>query len=153
MKSVGAAIAAWRRARGLTQQRLADLAGLDKSTLYKTEQSERRQPRPETVSKIAEALGVDPEVLFRLEAPAKAGVYEPTAAHDTPFYEPREGDLVTCLEEGRATHKVVQIIGGEAVLSPLSKHDGRLFKWGEDAVQMLSYTRRIPGVSDPASDS
>lgn len=48
-----------RAARGLTQQQLADLAGLKRQVIAKYESAASR-PRPENLHKLAQALGVNP---------------------------------------------------------------------------------------------
>jgi predicted ATPase/DNA-binding XRE family transcriptional regulator len=66
--------AALRRLRtrsGLTQEQLAERAGLSTNAISALERGERRHPYPHTVRALASALGVDPEAHQALEAAAK----------------------------------------------------------------------------------
>jgi transcriptional regulator with XRE-family HTH domain len=54
----------WREHRGLTQVKLAELAGVPQSTVSQAETG-RRSPHPGTARKFAEALGVEVEELTR----------------------------------------------------------------------------------------
>ena len=51
-----------RKRKFLTQQELADRLGVTKATISRME-SGVNEPRPSTVRKLAEALGVEPEEL------------------------------------------------------------------------------------------
>jgi DNA-binding SARP family transcriptional activator/DNA-binding XRE family transcriptional regulator len=57
----GALVRAFRRKAGLTQQELANKAGLSLGALRDIEQSRRRRPRLSSVIALADALGLDPE--------------------------------------------------------------------------------------------
>jgi transcriptional regulator with XRE-family HTH domain len=57
------ALAAHRRRRGLTQRQLAQLAGVAHTTIQRLE-SLKRGAYPQTVRKLATALGVAPEELL-----------------------------------------------------------------------------------------
>jgi predicted ATPase/DNA-binding XRE family transcriptional regulator len=66
--------AALRRLRtrsGLTQEQLAERAGLSTNAISALERGERRHPYPHTVDALASALGVDAEARSALEAAAK----------------------------------------------------------------------------------
>ncbi len=54
----------WRRARGLTQAELAMLSGVEQSHLSKIERGEVYEPRPDTLRRLAGALGVEPFDLY-----------------------------------------------------------------------------------------
>lgn len=88
-----------KRAR-LTQQQLADLAGLDRATISQIENG-RESPRTSTVVGLAQVLGVRPVDLWRETIPAPsvppAGqVREPEAL----TYEPlNQGELHAGLQE------------------------------------------------------
>ena len=56
-----------RRERNLTQEQLAELAGVDQATISKLERDETTKPSWEIVGRIARALGIDPHLLFPLE--------------------------------------------------------------------------------------
>jgi transcriptional regulator with XRE-family HTH domain len=49
----------WRRARGLTQAELAEASGVERSHLAKIERDEVIEPRPGTLRRLADALGVE----------------------------------------------------------------------------------------------
>jgi transcriptional regulator with XRE-family HTH domain len=61
------ALAAHRRRRGLTQRQLGELAGLAHTTVQQLE-SFRRGAYPQTMQKLASALGVAPEELLHGES-------------------------------------------------------------------------------------
>jgi transcriptional regulator with XRE-family HTH domain len=61
--STGARIRDARRRRVLTQKELAELAGLPRVTLVRIE-TDRQQPRPSTLRRLAKALGVRPQDLL-----------------------------------------------------------------------------------------
>ncbi len=52
-------LATLRRARGLSQRELAELANVSPATVYEMEAGRRPQPRGSTLRKLASALGVD----------------------------------------------------------------------------------------------
>ena len=53
-----------RTAKGLTQVQLAQVAGVDQTTISDLERGENTNPSWETVKRISDALGVTPEELF-----------------------------------------------------------------------------------------
>ena len=55
-----------RKARGLTQQQLADMAGTDQATVSKIESAGGYNYTHDMISRIAEALKVEPAELFGL---------------------------------------------------------------------------------------
>lgn len=57
-----------RRRRGWTQVQLAVLAGLDQTTISKLETGAQSNPDPDTVERLATALGIAPSRL-RFSAP------------------------------------------------------------------------------------
>ena len=59
-------LAAHRRKRGLTQRQLGELAGVAHTTVQRLE-SLKRGAYPQTLRKLATALGVDPEELLHGE--------------------------------------------------------------------------------------
>jgi transcriptional regulator with XRE-family HTH domain len=63
MVSIGARIRDARRRRVLTQKELAELAGLPRVTLVRIE-TDRQQPRPSTLRRLAKALGLKPQELL-----------------------------------------------------------------------------------------
>ncbi len=65
--NIGRAVRVTRAFKGLSQQQLAECAGFDASYISLVE-SNRRRPRPETLEKLAEAMGVPSELLRLLGA-------------------------------------------------------------------------------------
>jgi len=61
----------FRERRLLTQQDLADLIDTSKANISRLESGEQR-PRPSTVKRLAEALGMAPEELIDWGAPEEA---------------------------------------------------------------------------------
>ena len=55
-----------RRKRGLTQQQLADKAGMDQGTISKIERDPAYNYTADTIAKLAAALNVEPAELFGL---------------------------------------------------------------------------------------
>ena len=53
-----------RRRKGLTQDQLAALTGLDQTTISGLELGRARSPRFDTVMRLAKALDVNPEALM-----------------------------------------------------------------------------------------
>lgn len=56
-----------RRLKDITQEQLADLAGVDKTTISDIERGKNRNPSWETVARIAKALDVEPHEIFPLD--------------------------------------------------------------------------------------
>jgi transcriptional regulator with XRE-family HTH domain len=52
-----------RQRKGLTQERLADLSGLDQATISDLETGRHTNPRLDTITRLAQALGVAPSRL------------------------------------------------------------------------------------------
>lgn len=81
-RTYGAGLRAVRRAKGLTQLELGQMAGLSQAAVCHLETDPRANPSWETVVKLAYALGTRPEVLFRVPVPfvqqrARRGPYQP----------------------------------------------------------------------------
>ena len=55
-----------RRKKGLNQVQLAEMAGVDQTTISDIECGRNKNPSWETVARIAEALEVEPDELFPL---------------------------------------------------------------------------------------
>jgi transcriptional regulator with XRE-family HTH domain len=60
MEHVGGLIRHYRGEAGLTQEELAERAGLAPSSVVHLESGEVKRPRAKTLAKLAAALGVDP---------------------------------------------------------------------------------------------
>src|SRR5260221_5853849 len=69
----GALLKRLRLAAGLTQQGLSDRAGVSARAISDLERQPERSPRPETVSLLADALGLEQEARAQLQAAAWAG--------------------------------------------------------------------------------
>jgi len=65
LRSLGAAVRNRRERRGLTQEALAELAGLERTYLTDLEAG-RRNPSVKTLDRLARALGVKVHTLFEL---------------------------------------------------------------------------------------
>jgi|WetSurMetagenome_2_1015567.scaffolds.fasta_scaffold483219_2 transcriptional regulator with XRE-family HTH domain len=61
-----------RQQRGLTQAQLAEIAGVDQTTVSDIELGKNLNPSWETVKRISNALGVAPEELFPLREKGEA---------------------------------------------------------------------------------
>lgn len=62
LEHIGDRVRALRKRKALTQAELAEAAGVSTDTIVKLENA-RHEPRPPTVRKLADALGVEVEVL------------------------------------------------------------------------------------------
>ena len=78
---IGESIRALRVRRALSQQDLAREAGINVTTVFRLESGLTAQARPVTIRRLAEALGVSPEVLTSFQVPL---LLEP--------HHPKEGD-------------------------------------------------------------
>src|SRR5262250_2457343 len=70
-ESFGAVLRELRLRAGLSQEGLADKAGLSARGLSDLERGARRAPHPSTLSRLAEALELDPEMRRALVAAAR----------------------------------------------------------------------------------
>ena len=61
---IGEEVKRWRLRRAWTQEELAEKSGLGLNTVNRIE-GNRTEPRPPTIRKLADALGVDPSELVR----------------------------------------------------------------------------------------
>lgn len=80
VNTIGARLREARRERGLTQEALAELAGMSSDVIGKLEQGQRETARITTLSRLANALGITLSDLLgrreRLETASAAGVLE-----------------------------------------------------------------------------
>ena len=95
-----------RDAAGLTQEELAERAGLTVNAIGALERGERRRPYPHTVRVLGDALGLDDTVRAELAAAARPSRSEPAAAvvdSGPPLVGRRRelGDLVAALTSGQ----------------------------------------------------
>jgi len=61
-----------RRLKDITQAQLADLAGVDQTTISDIERGKNRNPSWETVQRISRALGVEPQEIFPISADGRS---------------------------------------------------------------------------------
>jgi len=61
----------WRKRRGFTIERLANVAGVSTATIIKMEQNEHHIPRPDVTSRLIEKLGITVEQLIVDESEAE----------------------------------------------------------------------------------
>ncbi|MGN6698086.1 MAG: ATP-binding protein [Thermomicrobiales bacterium] len=103
----GDLLARYRRAAGLTQEELAERAGLSTRGLSDLERGLRRRPHPETVRLLAQALALPANDRMALQVAAQAKPQPATAPPTAPLPQPptpllgREGDLAAVLERLR----------------------------------------------------
>lgn len=71
MSSLGEVVATARRAKGLTQEQLADQVGVAQAALSRYEK-DLRTPEPEVLTQLAAAFGVTESFLLRASSPAAA---------------------------------------------------------------------------------
>jgi XRE family transcriptional regulator, regulator of sulfur utilization len=57
-----------RKKRGLTQEALAAKSGVEQTTISRLERHPDSSPQWDTVKRLADALGVDPVVIFPLRS-------------------------------------------------------------------------------------
>jgi transcriptional regulator with XRE-family HTH domain len=79
MLTLGDKIRLAREVRGLSQQELADKAGLCRETVYHIELGQNKDPRFSTVDAIRKALGMDP-FLDRFDVFLRVEVYHSSGA-------------------------------------------------------------------------
>lgn len=93
MEHVGAAVRHHRKQRGLTQEELAERAGIAATSVVRLENGEIKAPRMNTLYKLSEALSLDPAVLVQFVSKIK-----PPSSSEREAYEPftavyqREGE-------------------------------------------------------------
>jgi transcriptional regulator with XRE-family HTH domain len=73
MPELGELIRYHRGRAGMTQERLAERAGVSPTTVVRVENGEIRQPRIATLQKLAAALRIDAGELYKGAAPPPAG--------------------------------------------------------------------------------
>jgi transcriptional regulator with XRE-family HTH domain len=81
----GTLLHAYRVSAGLSQENLAERAGLSPAAISALEHGRRRQPHPHTVSVLANALGLSPLERSRLQA-----ALEPGSRRPPPQPQPRD---------------------------------------------------------------
>jgi DNA-binding SARP family transcriptional activator/tetratricopeptide (TPR) repeat protein len=76
----GGLLGSYRRGAGLTQQQLADLAGVSMAAIRDLEQRRRLRPRPATVGRLVAALGLDSRQASALAGAARQPAGAPARA-------------------------------------------------------------------------
>ena len=69
--SVGTLLKRYRRAAGLTQEALAEQAGISADTVSELERGVNLRPRTDTLDRLADALGLAPTERAQLQAAAR----------------------------------------------------------------------------------
>lgn len=102
---VGQHLRRLRAARGLSQARLAEHAGLTPELVSRIERG-AKEPRLSTLERLAVALDVDPSVLFALDSSARLTPHRlAVAAHDPELAKAAEQ---ACLILERAARRVAR---------------------------------------------
>ena len=123
-----------RQRKALTQQQLADRAGVNRVTIARIEGG-KDEPFPTTVRKVADALGVDPEEL--LEPAAESAANGPAST-------PVNGTATELALDARITvvdaENVYRLLRSEPDLAPLvNEATDQLFCYFPDAILRLRY--------------
>jgi predicted ATPase/transcriptional regulator with XRE-family HTH domain len=108
----GAVLQRLRRAAGLSQEELAERAGLSARGISDLERGVRHAPRPATLRLLADALDLDETQRARLTASAFAGPTEPTVA-------PASTRAVFPAVAGSLPHAAHALVGREGELADL----------------------------------
>jgi len=66
-----------RKAASLTQEELENLSGVDQTTISRLERESAPKPTPDTVDRLAKALGIAPSRL-RFSEPQPSGTVDPS---------------------------------------------------------------------------
>jgi predicted ATPase/DNA-binding XRE family transcriptional regulator len=104
-----------RTAAGLSQEELAERAGLSRRGISDLERGVRRAPHPVTVRRLAEALGLDATQRAALLESARSGVREPAA--DEPALMPLPVASTSFVGRERELAEVTQLLEGSRLLT------------------------------------
>ncbi len=85
--SFASLLKSYRLARGMSQEELAERAGLSRDAIGLLERGERRNPRRDTVALLAQALGLSADEQARLQS-AAVRPREPTSSRAAPSSRP-----------------------------------------------------------------
>jgi transcriptional regulator with XRE-family HTH domain len=96
MEHVGELVRYHRGRASMTQEDLAEKAGVSPTTVVRLESGEIKRPRTETLAKLAKALGVDPSTLVWFLPPDPL---QTTAGPFTTVYQQDEGWWIGYVEE------------------------------------------------------
>jgi transcriptional regulator with XRE-family HTH domain len=110
-----------RQAAGLTQEELAERAGLSRRGIADLEGGARRRPRKDTAALLAAALGLAGEDRAAFEAAARHGMQRPaSSAHSPPLAVPGEAILsARALPSGTVTFLFTDLEGSTRLLQQL----------------------------------
>src|SRR5262249_55661578 len=89
--SFGALLKQYRRARHLTQEALAEQAGLSTKAIKSLERGVRQRPHPDTVGRVAQALSLSAEEQVHLEMAARWGGLPATSLPEQRSFLPPNG--------------------------------------------------------------
>ena len=164
---ISALVRRWRRARGLTQQQLAERSGISIGSLRDLEQGRLKRPRPRSVDRIADALSLDPRQREQLVRAARSSRERPVTAARTAAAVPTDsadlylgvlGPLVVYRRGGPAS---VGTPAARALLGLLALHPGVALSrefvisalWGDDpppaaVATVQSYVSRLRSALD-----
>ena len=119
----------YREAAGQSQEELAERADLTKNAIGALERGERRRPYPDTIRRLAAALGLPDAERAALAAAARGGAVQPSQAPPTaPAIPPAPGlprYLEPLIGRERETEALLHLLGeGEVRLLTLTGPGG-----------------------------
>src|SRR5215211_1814913 len=117
--SFGELLRGYRAAAGLSQEQLAERAGLSARAVSDLERGAHRAPYPHTVAQLAAALGLAPADRARLEGAVRRR-RGPRAAVDVPAPAPRHNlpaQLTSFVGREREVADVVGLLGGARLVT------------------------------------
>jgi transcriptional regulator with XRE-family HTH domain len=121
-RNFGRFISTHRKLLEMTQQQLADKAGMDNTYLSRLEKGLIAKPRTETLEKIAKAINIDVELLIKKVFPAKdkngliedsTVVFDPDNKYLPPYFvellknQSKEEDIVDDKSEDKETDELI----------------------------------------------
>jgi transcriptional regulator with XRE-family HTH domain len=138
----------YRRERGLTQEQLAELAGLSARGIRALEQGERSSPHRDTVRLLAEGLGLSPDQVALFEHASVAA--RPEGAQRDP--SPPVGAFLGAVPSGQIIDRQEELGRLLGILSDVERAAGRMVLIaGEPGVgktrlaQQVAVTARLRG--------
>jgi DNA-binding SARP family transcriptional activator len=166
--AISALVRRWRRARGLTQQQLADQSGLSIGSLRDLEQGRLDRPRPRSVDRLADALRLDQRQREQFVRAAQVGRERPVATARKQAFSPVNpaglylGVLGPLVVYQSGVPIRVGTPAARALLGLLALHPGVALSrefvigalWGNDppsaaVVTVQSYISRLRSALDP----
>lgn len=99
LDTIGERLRNIRESKGLTIDQLSEKCGLTSGHIGRIERDDSRNPRYETIEKLADALGVNAaEIMYPKDS---AGHVRPKATFDAPNYIPRDVPVIGLTKAGR----------------------------------------------------